>query len=115
MMGTIGITPGDWRFDAKPGLPIYVYAHRSVAGPIPPMRVEVAVVSGLEDGINNDARRREQLANARVIAALPDLLAALNRIATGLTVDVYDERAMTSISAAKAARAAITRAQGETT
>jgi len=73
-------TPGPWKLDAKPGLPVYVYAQQPVAGSIPPLRLELASVCSLEDGRHNEQKRAETLANARLIAASPDLLATVRTL-----------------------------------
>ena len=75
-----GHTPGPWKLDAKPGLPVYVYAQQPVAGSIPPLRLELASVCSLEDGRHNEQKRAETLANARLIAASPDLLATVRTL-----------------------------------
>jgi hypothetical protein len=62
-------TPGPWTVDAIPGLPVYVNAGDDGLRPI-------AEINALEDGIDNDARHEERLANAVLIAATPGLLAA---------------------------------------
>ena len=56
-------TPGPLVVDAQGGLPIYINAGADeLARP-------VAEVNSLEDGIDNDARRVEQAANARLLTA----------------------------------------------
>ncbi len=64
-----------------------------------PRECDVAHCSGHDSGRSRD----EELANARLIAAAPDLLTALERILS------YDDQ----VEGAEAARAAIAKAKGE--
>ena len=119
-----GHTPGPWKLDAKPGLPVYVYAQQPVAGSIPPLRLELASVCSLEDGRHNEQKRAETLANARLIAAAPDLLAALEELAraaiaaqayvhTGCHTDERHNRVNNElITACKVAGSVLTQAGG---
>lgn len=97
-------TPGPWSFEVKEEGE-YQYAPRIVLSP----RLQWDGVAYKIDGQQD--RRAEAIANARLIAAAPELLAALSAAYDALT----DERADAAYKAeaAKALRAAIARAKGE--
>jgi hypothetical protein len=99
-------TPGPWSVDAVPGLPVYINAGDDGLRP-------VADINGLEDGINNDARREEQMANAALIAAAPDLLEACKGLRATIERLLPERDLMSQITqkALIAADAAIAKAQ----
>lgn len=65
-------TPGPWRtYPNAEGLNLEI----ETANDFPP--AEIARVHWMADGKNNEALKQESLANARLIAAAPELLEAL--------------------------------------
>jgi len=74
--------------------------------------IAVAAVRSLEDGGDNAARRRETRANAALIAAAPDMLAALEECAATLqqVTDAYTGRDMIDLDTAVFGHAAVCQA-----
>jgi hypothetical protein len=99
-------TPGPWSVDAVPGLPVYVNAGDDGLRPI-------AEINALEDGIDNDARHEERLANAVLIAAAPNLLEACKGLRATIERLLPERDLMSQITqkALIAADAAIAKAQ----
>jgi len=60
-------TSGKWEVQKGAGGLTYIVADGAV----------LATVDSLEDGIDNDAKRKEAEANARLIASAPDMIAEL--------------------------------------
>lgn len=63
-------TPGKWVVQSYGSGIIYITSNEEV----------IANVSSLLDGKNNEQKLVEQIANAKLIAAAPDLLAALEAV-----------------------------------
>lgn len=60
-------TPGPWQAHGEIGGCLYVSSNG----------IRIATIHHLHDGLDNEARDAEQEANARLIAAVPDLLSAM--------------------------------------
>lgn len=63
-----GRTPGRWNVERTGENVLYIKAGEKI----------IAIVAGLEDGIDNDARRWEQARNADTLASSPMLIEKLN-------------------------------------
>lgn len=71
-------TPGPWTATSGPGGLLYTTDQDGR---------DLASITTLDDGINNDTRRMEARANAKLIASAPELLGALS-----VLVDHAEER-----------------------
>lgn len=104
----LGVTPGAWWTDARYSgaeMGCSIIAARTDCGPLPgnPTRGQVAFATAV---LNTDARKAE--ANARLIAAAPDLYRALVTLRSWVVDEVGADLPCESIDAALAA------ARGET-
>jgi hypothetical protein len=106
-MNTPKHTPGPWRiFNAGRGRTLSIHGPRGELG-----TNEDCVVNW--PGFDScDKPKRERVANARLIAAAPDLLEALEAFAAAEFGEMDAYRARLSIAAEKA-RAALTKARGQ--
>ena len=93
-------TPGPWRYERTDGIP--VNGRHMISGAVPGYLAEV------RDCVSGDVQ-----ANARLIAAAPDLLAALETAYMALIGYLPAHRNDVTDAAIGAARAAITKATGE--
>lgn len=100
-------TPGPWELDTDEAWPdVKVYADN--------LQFRVAIITDYADGVDKEQdkqMRAEQAANARLIAAAPELLAALEELVERLETLEHDHRV--KHIGCSAARAAIARARGD--
>ncbi len=96
-------TPGPWTVDVARDIR---YIH-SAAGDI------ILQFSPLYDGIDNAAAKNECDANARLIAAAPDLLAALQEIVREPQGKTVADNAKVLSAVIRIARAALAKAGGQ--
>lgn len=95
-------TPQDWKIQVTETGITYIFSD-SLDGKNRP--TNICCVHTLEDGVNNKERLKESKANAKLIAAAPDLLDNLLRC-----VDRFEENAFGHMSAVKRAKEAIKKA-----
>ena len=101
-----GHTPGPWKVHQRPNPPIDLGHHVTTEGGLQVCKVTYQLPAGVNGSVVEVAR----IANARLIAAAPDLLESLSKLvaiedSTGMAVIGWTE-------AMEAARAAIARATG---
>jgi hypothetical protein len=102
-------TPGPWEVASNSSVVFAVNDDRDEDGcreAVAQCGSEIGPSRGLKFGLERDA-------NARLIAAAPELLDALHRIAYGLECDGRTADGMTKAAAAKLARAAIAKAEDQ--
>ena len=101
-------TPGPWVVETTSGMNIYITQPQDMPNRTPGFYAEVRRFTSSVDAVK---------ANARLIAAAPDLLEALEKIAVlyekDIDADNY-EQAANAYEMRCIARAAITKAKGET-
>jgi len=95
-----GFTPGPWWADASHYGTVYIEANAAIDKRL---LQEICAVGPTESG------REQQLANARLIAAAPELYEALKQAVTSMQDSGYSN----SHIAIRAARAALSKAAGE--
>ena len=99
-------TPGPWNFSAS-----FDSVERRVKhGDNPPL--VWAIASGINSAHPDYMPRAEQIANARLIAAAPELLDALDRISTAYDETLRHPIASQLLQAIYRSRAAIAKAKG---
>lgn len=77
-------TKGEWRLEhlLAGQYPVYIYDENGMA---------IAEATNRLDGINNEKAKEEMIANARLIAAAPDMYEALKAVLSSAVCDDFDK------------------------